>query len=31
MFTQKRLDQAYEGARVEYFDDSSKYVPRFYV
>jgi len=26
MFTQKRLDQAYEGARVEYFDDSSKYV-----
>lgn len=26
MFTQKRLDQAYEDARVEYFDDSSKYV-----
>ncbi|HZH93788.1 MAG TPA: metallophosphoesterase [Tissierellaceae bacterium] len=26
MFTQKRLDQAYEGARLEYFDDSSKYV-----
>lgn len=26
MFTQKRLDQAYRDARIEYFDDNSKYV-----
>ncbi|MGM0395878.1 MAG: metallophosphoesterase [Bacillota bacterium] len=26
MFTQKRLDQAFSNARVEYFDENSKYV-----
>ena len=26
MFTEKRLDQAYRDARIEYFDEDSKYI-----